>query len=233
MGSAASLLRPCLIKTVSVASLFRPCLNKNEKKNPKISGLPKTHHEIHSRPETATNSRRRATKYLARGSSYSCASSIDPGFQNISLACILTYPHCCCCAACIRLGALLIVSCQRSLCFLYRDTRYICIFGVGVVRFVVDIELSATAWYQKTRRALLLARCLVLLLRERRCAVCGMTLTFHAMERKHKNDFVPIRTRRNPAAAKTRPHQKAFFYLFDTTQPAKLSFSHSYGRTHS
>ena len=41
---------------------------------------------------------------------------------------------------------------------------------------VLDIELSVSAWYQKTRRVLLRARCLVLLLRERRCAVCGITL---------------------------------------------------------
>ena len=64
-----------------------------------------------------------------RGIPYSRASSIDPGFVEISLACIHTYPHCCCCAACIRFGALF--SRQRSFCFLYCDTRYVCISGFG------------------------------------------------------------------------------------------------------
>ena len=41
---------------------------------------------------------------------------------------------------------------------------------------VLDIELSVSAGYQKTGRALLRASCLVMLLRERRCAVCGITL---------------------------------------------------------
>ena len=142
----------------------------------KISAPPKTHHEIHSRPATATNSRRRATKHVARGSQYSRASSIDPGFVEISLACIHAYPHCCCFAACIRFGALF--SCHRSFCFLYCDTRYV---YIDIYRFrgfpvVLDIELSVSAGYQKTGRALLRASCLVMLLRERRCAVCGITL---------------------------------------------------------
>ena len=88
-------------------------------KKAKISAPPKTQHEIHSLPATATNSRRRATKHVARVTPYSRASSIDPGFVEISLACIHTYPHCCFCAACIRFGALF--SCQRSFCFLYCD----------------------------------------------------------------------------------------------------------------
>ena len=96
------------------------------KKKRKKSAPPKTHHEIHSRPVTATNSRQRATKHVPRGSPYSCASVIDPGFVEISLACIHTYPHCCCCAACIRFGALF--SRQYSFCFPYCDTRYIYIY---------------------------------------------------------------------------------------------------------
>ena len=82
------------------------------------------------------------------------------------------------------------------------------------------IELSVSAWYQKTRRALLRARCLLLLLllaadiRERRCAVLGTTFKITCnMERKLTKDFVPIRTRDNPAASKTHPHQKTFFHL--------------------
>ena len=89
-----------------------------------------TQNTTRNHPATATNSRRPATKHVARGSPYSRASSIDPGFMEISLACMHTYPHCWCCAACIRFGALF--SCQRSVCFLYCDTSYICISGFGV-----------------------------------------------------------------------------------------------------
>ena len=45
---------------------------------------PKTHREIHSRPATATNSRRRAAKHVPRVSPHSPA-SIDPGFVKIGL----------------------------------------------------------------------------------------------------------------------------------------------------
>ena len=95
---------------------------KNRKKKRKICAPPKTDIEIHSRPATATNSRRCATKHVASGSPYSRASSLDPAFVEISLACTHTYPHRCCCAVCIRFGAR--CSCQRSFCFLYCDTRY-------------------------------------------------------------------------------------------------------------
>ena len=115
------------------------------------SSQPKTHHEIHSRPATATNSRLRAAKHVPRDSPYSHASSIDPGFVEISLACIHAKPHCCCCVACIHLGALF--SRRRSFfCFLYRDIyMYFRFRGCPVV---LDIELSVGAWYHKTRRAL-------------------------------------------------------------------------------
>ena len=63
----------------------RPCAfegQKNEqKKQNKKNAPPKTHHEIHSRPATATNSRRRAAKHVPRVSPYSPA-SIDPGFRT-------------------------------------------------------------------------------------------------------------------------------------------------------
>ena len=111
------------------------------KKKQKISAPPKTHHEIHSRPATATTSRRRSTKHVARGRPCSCASSIDPGFVEISLACIHSYPHCCCCAACIRFDALF--SRQRSFCFLYCDTRYLCISGFGVVRWCLTLSFPS------------------------------------------------------------------------------------------
>ena len=67
---------------------------------------------------------------------------------------------------------------QRSFVFLCCDTRmYLRFRGCPVV---LDIELSVSAWYHKTRRALLRARRLLLLLltaeiRERRRAVCGVT----------------------------------------------------------
>ena len=109
---------------------------------------------------------------------YSHSSSIEPWFVELSLACIHAYPHCCCCAVCIRFGAPF--SRQRSFCFLCCD-MYLQFRGCPVAS---DIQLSVSAWYQKNRRALLRARCLLLLLllaadsRERRCAVCGMTFKF-------------------------------------------------------
>ena len=71
-----------------------------------------------------------------------------------------------------------------------------------------------------TCTVLLRARCLLLLLlpadnTERRCAVCGITFKISCnLERKQKNDFVPTRTRKNPTASKTHPHQKAFFFIY-------------------
>ena len=58
---------------------------KNEKKTHEINlAAPKTHHEIHSSPETAITSKRRATKHVPRVCPYSHA-SIDPGFVEIGL----------------------------------------------------------------------------------------------------------------------------------------------------
>ena len=54
---------------------------KNRLKNP---ARPRTHHEIHSSPATATNSRWLATKHVPRVSPYSPA-SIGPGFAEIGL----------------------------------------------------------------------------------------------------------------------------------------------------
>ena len=45
---------------------------------------PKIHHEIHSRPATTTNSRRRAAKHVSRVNPHS-PDSIDPGFVKIGL----------------------------------------------------------------------------------------------------------------------------------------------------
>ena len=58
--------------------------SKGKKKRLKDPVPPKTHHEIHSSPATATNSRRRATKHVPRVSPYSCAFT-DPGFVEIGL----------------------------------------------------------------------------------------------------------------------------------------------------
>ena len=60
-----------------------PLKEKNEKKT-RNPAVPKTHHEIHSSPATATTSRRHATKHIPRVSPYSPA-SIDPGFVEIGL----------------------------------------------------------------------------------------------------------------------------------------------------
>ena len=54
---------------------------QKKKKNP---AAPKTHHEIHISPATATISRRRATKHVPRVSLYLLA-SIDPGLVEIGL----------------------------------------------------------------------------------------------------------------------------------------------------
>ena len=65
----------------------RPCAfeeKKFEKKNAKKSAPPKTHHEIHSSPATASNSRRHARKHVPSVSPYSPA-SMDPEFVEIGL----------------------------------------------------------------------------------------------------------------------------------------------------
>ena len=70
-----------------------------------------------------------------------------------------------------------------------------------------------------TSTELLRAKCLLMLLllaadsKERRRVVCGITfiMTFNT-ERKQQTDVVPIRTRKNHAASRTHPHQKAIFF---------------------
>ena len=57
---------------------------KIRKKKRKKSAPPKTHHEIHSSPATASNSRRHARKHVPRVSPYSPA-FIDPGCVEIGL----------------------------------------------------------------------------------------------------------------------------------------------------
>ena len=68
---------------------------------------------------------------------------------------------------------------QRSFVFLCYDTRMCLRFRGCLV--VLDIELSVSAWYHKTRRVLLRVRRLLLLMlltaesKGRRLAVCGKT----------------------------------------------------------
>ena len=57
---------------------YRKHTNRKKKNTEKKSAPPKTHHEIHSGPATASNSRRHARKHVPRVSPYSPA-SIDPG----------------------------------------------------------------------------------------------------------------------------------------------------------
>ena len=57
---------------------------KNPKKIAEKSAPPETHHEIHSSPATASNSRRHARAYVPRVSPYSPV-SIDPEFMEIGL----------------------------------------------------------------------------------------------------------------------------------------------------
>ena len=88
-ASVASFSRPCLIASREVNeargphTCSRPCAFEVKKtKNKRNPTTHITHHEIHSSPATATNSKRRATKNFPRVSPYSHA-SIDPGFVEI------------------------------------------------------------------------------------------------------------------------------------------------------
>ena len=52
---------------------------------------------------------------------------------------------------------------------------------------------------------------------------CAAELSkIHAMERKQKNDFVPIRTRKNPAAPKPTPAWKIVFLVLDVLRTCQL-----------
>ena len=71
---------------ILAAGRVRSKKTNTEKKNTgKKSAPPKIHHEIHSRPATASNSRPHARKHVPRVSPYSPA-SIDPGFVEIGLS---------------------------------------------------------------------------------------------------------------------------------------------------
>ena len=98
-----------------------------------------TQNTTRNHPATATNSRRPATKHVARGSPYSRGSSIDPGFVKISLACIHTYPHCCF-ATLVFVLVHYFLAIAASSCFLYCDARYVCISGYGVARWCMTLD---------------------------------------------------------------------------------------------
>ena len=66
------------------AGRMRSKKKKLEKINTEKSAPLKTHHEIHSSPATASNSRRHGTKHIPRVSPYSPA-SIDHGVVEIGL----------------------------------------------------------------------------------------------------------------------------------------------------
>ena len=59
-------------------------VRSKKKKHEKNAPPSKTHHEIHSSPATASNSRRHARKHVTRVSPY-CLASINPGFVKIGL----------------------------------------------------------------------------------------------------------------------------------------------------
>ena len=157
---------------------------ENEKKTKSHPTLKKhTSKYIHSNPATATTSRRRAVKHVPLVSPCLHASSIDPGFVEIGLACIHTQMYVLALLLLLRrlctFWCCILFSGQRSFVFICCDTpMYLRFRGCPVV---LDIELSVSTWYHKTRRVLLRARRLLLLLllteesKERRLAVCGTT----------------------------------------------------------
>ena len=69
---------------ILAAGRVRSKQKKSKKNTEKKSAPPKTHHEIHSSPAIASNSRRHASKHVQRVTPYSPA-SIDPGFVEIGL----------------------------------------------------------------------------------------------------------------------------------------------------
>ena len=69
---------------ILAAGRVRSKKTKRKKTKHEIPSHPKTHHEVHSSPATATTPTRRATKEVPRVSPYS-PTSIDPGFVEIDL----------------------------------------------------------------------------------------------------------------------------------------------------
>ena len=171
-----------------VLAVGRPCafeVKKTKKRNEIPPDTKHTTKYLHSSPATATTSRWRAGKHVPLGNPYSHSSSIDLGFVEIGLACIHIYIYIYMLALLLLLRRLctfwcsILFSGQHSFVFLCGDARMYRRFrGCPVV---LDIELSVSAWYHKTRCVLLRARRLLLLLlltaesKERRLAACGIT----------------------------------------------------------
>ena len=129
------------------------CIRRNKNEIKTENNPP---HQKHTTKFTAARPPRPTRDGARRNTSHAVAHTCTlplqiPGlFVEISLACIHTYPHCCCCdACCIRFDAQF--TRQRGFfCSLYCD---IC-FRFRGCPVVLDIELSVSAWYQKTQRAL-------------------------------------------------------------------------------
>ena len=138
------------------------------------------------------------------------------------------YSHCCCCcAARVRFGALYYF--QASAASSCSAVILLCISGFGVVRWCLDIELSVSAWYHKTRRALLRARRLLLLLlltaegNERWLAVCGTTFKLASNGAEKQNN--------DSAAPKTPPLEKNIFIVLEIPCTLLLAAKNTNGYT--
>ena len=116
---------------------------------------------------------------------------------------------------------------QRSFVLLCCDTRMCLQFrGCPVV---LDSELSMSAWYHKTRRALLRARRLLLLLlltaegNERWLAVCGTTFKLASNGAEKQNN--------DSAAPKTPPLEKNIFIVLEIPCTLLLAAKNTNGYT--
>ena len=146
------------------------------------------------------------------------------------LGCTHTYPHCCCCAACTRSGALFLASAASSFCTVIPGIY------VSPVSGVLDIKLYVSAWYQKTRLALLRARCLLLLLllatdsRERRCAVCGIAFKISCNGAETKERFCANPNMKESRRIKNAATPKHFF-IYGNSLYGPASWIHTKGDT--
>ena len=82
-GQVGRLSLPIFTESTLTAPTLKKFENANSWKH-ENPAAPKTHHEIHNTPATATTSRRLATRHVPPVSPYSPA-SIDPGFVGIGL----------------------------------------------------------------------------------------------------------------------------------------------------
>ena len=93
---------------------------------------------------------------------------------------------------------------------------------VSPVSGVLDNELSVSAWYQETRRALLRAWCLLLLLllaadsREGRCAVCGITFRISCNGAEAKERLCANQNRKESRRIQNTPTSTSKFVYLET-----------------